>query len=37
MLKLPVPALKGGKAAVVSCPMSDEQIEIQAGLIARYV
>jgi len=36
MLKLPVPALKGGKAAVVSCPMSDEQIEIQAGLIARY-
>lgn len=36
MLKLPVPALKGGKATVVSCPMSDEQREIQAGLVARY-
>ena len=36
MLKLPVPALKGGKAAVISCPMSDEQREIQAGLVARY-
>jgi N12 class adenine-specific DNA methylase len=36
MLKLPVPVLKGGKAVVISSPMSDEQREIQAGLIARY-
>ena len=36
MLDLPRPALEGGKAQTVACPMSDEQRELQAGLIERY-
>ncbi|MGE3818450.1 MAG: DEAD/DEAH box helicase family protein [Isosphaeraceae bacterium] len=36
MLDLPRPRLEGGKAAVVACPMSEEQAEIQAELVARY-
>ena len=36
MLKLPVPALEGGKAQVVACPMSDEQEKLQQELVARY-
>src|SRR4051812_14108959 len=31
MLKLPVPPLKGGKAQVISCPMSPTQVDIQAN------
>ena len=36
MLDLPRPRLEGGKAQTVACPMSDEQRELQAGLIERY-
>jgi hypothetical protein len=36
MLNLPRPALKGGKPIVVACPMSDEQRELQDGLVKRY-
>ena len=36
MLDLPRPALEGGKPQTVACPMSDEQKELQAGLIKRY-
>ena len=36
MLRLPVPALKGGKATIVSCPMSETQRAIQHDLVARY-
>ncbi len=36
MLNLPCPRLKGDKAAVVACPMSDEQSAIQESLVARY-
>ena len=36
MLDLPRPALDGGKAQVVACPMSDEQAHLQKGLIERY-
>ena len=36
MLNLPRPALQGGKAQVVSCPMSDEQRAIQFKLVERY-
>src|SRR2546426_1662477 len=36
MLNLPRPRLKGDKAAVVACPMSDEQSAIQESLVARY-
>jgi hypothetical protein len=35
MLDLPRPALEGGKAQTVACPMSDEQKELQAGLSKR--
>ena len=30
------PALEGGKAKVVASPMSDEQAQLQAELVARY-
>src|SRR4051794_12079825 len=36
MLDLPRPQLWGDKPAVVPCPMSDEQREIQGRLVARY-
>ncbi len=36
MLDLPRPALEGGKAQTVACPMSEEQCELQAELIRRY-
>jgi N12 class adenine-specific DNA methylase len=36
MLNLPMPKLETGKAIVVACPMSDEQRELQEGLVARY-
>ena len=36
MLDLPRPRLAGEKAAVVACPMSDEQHSLQEGLVARY-
>src|SRR5436190_1543903 len=36
MLNLPRPALEGGKAQVVACPMSDEQQELQLKLVERY-
>ncbi len=36
MLNLPRPALEGGKPQTVACPMSEEQKELQAGLIKRY-
>jgi N12 class adenine-specific DNA methylase len=36
MLNLPLPKLKGGKPIVVACPMSDEQQELQQGLVERY-
>jgi hypothetical protein len=36
MLNLPRPRLKGGKPIVISCPMSKEQCDIQANLVARY-
>jgi hypothetical protein len=36
MLNLPCPKLKGGKPAVVACPMSEEQHELQQELVARY-
>ncbi len=36
MLNLPRPRLKGGKPFVVACPMSDEQHELQQGLVERY-
>src|SRR3989454_4951043 len=36
MLNLPRPRLKGDKAIVVACPMSDEQYAIQESLVARY-
>ena len=36
MLNLPRPALTGGKAETVACPMSDEQCEIQKRLVERY-
>src|SRR5262249_9348804 len=36
MLDLPRPALVGGKAHIVACPMSDEQARLQAELVARY-
>ena len=36
MLDLPRPNLSGGKAAVVACPMSEEQQALQQALVARY-
>ena len=36
MLNLPRPMLQGGKPIVVSCPMSDEQNELQRELVERY-
>jgi N12 class adenine-specific DNA methylase len=36
MLDLPRPALEGGKAKVVACPMSEEQHELQQKLVERY-
>ena len=36
MLDLPRPALEGGKPQTVACPMSEEQKELQAGLVKRY-
>ncbi|WP_232056359.1 DEAD/DEAH box helicase family protein [Tuwongella immobilis] len=36
MLDLPRPQLEGGKAQIVSCPMSPAQAEIQQDLVARY-
>jgi N12 class adenine-specific DNA methylase/predicted RNA methylase len=36
MLNLPRPELKGGKPAVIACPMSEDQAGLQAELIARY-
>jgi N12 class adenine-specific DNA methylase len=36
MLNLPRPRLKGDKATVVACPMSDTQYAIQEQLVARY-
>jgi N12 class adenine-specific DNA methylase len=36
MLHLPRPRLTGDKATVIACPMSDEQCDIQATLVARY-
>jgi N12 class adenine-specific DNA methylase len=36
MLDLPRPRLRGGKATVVACPMSEEQRELQQQLVARY-
>jgi N12 class adenine-specific DNA methylase len=36
MLDLPRPALEGGKAQVIACPMSEEQAKLQAELVARY-
>ncbi len=35
-LNLPRPALEGGKPQTIACPMSDEQAELQAGLVKRY-
>jgi len=36
MLKLPVPALKDGKAEIVATPMSETQCAVQSELVARY-
>jgi N12 class adenine-specific DNA methylase len=36
MLNLPTPRLETGKPIVIACPMSDEQRELQAGLVERY-
>lgn len=36
MLDLPRPKLKGGKAEIVACPMSDEQQDLQLELVERY-
>ena len=36
MLDLPRPKLEGGKPITIACPMSEEQAEIQAGLVKRY-
>jgi N12 class adenine-specific DNA methylase len=36
MLDLPRPRLRGGKPAVVVCPMSEEQQHLQERLVARY-
>src|SRR6266487_5440930 len=36
MLNLPRPRLKGEKATVIACPMSEEQSAIQESLVARY-
>jgi N12 class adenine-specific DNA methylase/SAM-dependent methyltransferase len=36
MLNLPRPALQGGKAQVIACPMSDAQARMQESLVARY-
>jgi len=35
-LNLPRPHLKGGKAEVVACPMSEEQYTLQQQLVERY-
>jgi N12 class adenine-specific DNA methylase len=35
-LKLPRPAIEGGKPQTIACPMSDEQAHMQAGLVDRY-
>src|SRR5262249_18495514 len=36
MLNLPRPRLRGDKAIVIACPMSDVQYDIQESLVARY-
>jgi hypothetical protein len=36
MLNLPRPRLESGKPIVVACPMSEEQHELQQGLVKRY-
>ena len=36
MLDLPRPKLEGGKPQTVACPMSEDQKDLQAGLIERY-
>src|SRR5438128_8932520 len=36
MLDLPRPALEGGKAIVVACPMSEQQHQLQQELVERY-
>src|SRR5262249_2608060 len=33
MLDLPRPTLEGGKQQTIACPMSDEQRDVQAGLV----
>jgi hypothetical protein len=35
-LNLPRPRLKGEKAIVIACPMSEAQYAIQESLVARY-
>lgn len=35
-LQLPVPALAGGKAEIIACPMSPTQQRLQEGLVRRY-
>jgi hypothetical protein len=35
-LDLPRPRLRGGQATIVSCPMSETQRALQAGLVERY-
>ena len=36
MLNLPRPRLKGEKAIVIACPMSEDQYTIQESLVSRY-
>jgi len=36
MLDLPRPKLEGGKPQTIACPMSEDQMDLQAGLIKRY-
>src|SRR5262249_24152878 len=36
MLQLPRPRLKGDKAIVIACPMSEVQHDIQESLVSRY-
>jgi hypothetical protein len=36
MLNLPRPRLKGDKAIVIACPMSEVQYDIQESLVSRY-
>jgi N12 class adenine-specific DNA methylase len=36
MLNLPRPRLKGEKATVIACPISEVQYDIQESLVSRY-